>query len=77
MLKLLLMPLSNELTNLEMKMTVFVNAHVNIKQELEQITAQKDVIAEEAAQVLTLGIKMSHAREVIEEFVENILEGSL
>lgn len=70
--KLLLSSLSKEFTNLEMKLIVLGDVHATIEQDLEQLSARKDVIPEEAAQVLTLGTKMRQARKAIEELEERI-----
>lgn len=70
--KLLLSSLSKEFTNLEMKLIVLGDVHATIEQDLEQLFARKDVIPEEAAQVLTLGTKMRQARKAIEELEERI-----
>lgn len=76
MVKLLLSSLAKEFTNLEMELIVLGDVHSNIEQDLEQLSSQKDVILEEAAQVLLLGIKMRQARKAIKELEEEF-QGTL
>lgn len=47
-------------------------AYANIEQDLELLIAQKDIIAEEVAQVLVLETKMNQAPKAIEKLEKEI-----